>query len=63
MIWILYINFRCQPPDLVLFPGSTAEVSECARLCHEHSIPIIPYGTGTGMEGGVVPQQVKLSHE
>ena len=41
-------------PDLVAFPISTAEVSEIVRICNKHGIPIIPYGTGTAVEGGVV---------
>ena len=35
-------------------PRTTAEVSAICRLCHAHDVPIIPYGTGTGLEGGVV---------
>eukprot|EP00127_Corallochytrium_limacisporum_P000727 Clim_evm13s25 gene=Clim_evmTU13s25 len=41
------------PPDLVVFPESTAEVSELVKLCAKDRIPVIPYGTGTGLEGGV----------
>ncbi|MCS4504984.1 FAD-binding protein [Arhodomonas aquaeolei] len=41
------------PPDAVAFPQSTEEVAEVARICHAHRVPIIPYGTGTAVEGHV----------
>jgi len=40
-------------PDLVVFPSSTQEVSEICKVCSEHKVNIIPYGTGTGLEGGI----------
>lgn len=36
------------PPDAVCFPESTEEVARIAKLCCEHRIPMIPFGTGTG---------------
>ncbi|KAM4573038.1 putative D-lactate dehydrogenase, mitochondrial [Odontesthes bonariensis] len=44
---------RCCPPDVVVFPRCVEEVSALARVCHNHNLPIIPFGTGTGLEGGV----------
>jgi D-lactate dehydrogenase (cytochrome) len=44
----------CVPPDAVAFAQSTEEVSEIVKLCARHKVPIIPFGTGTGMEGNVV---------
>src|ERR1700682_4260489 len=44
----------CVPPDAVAFARSTEEVSEIVKLCARHRVPIIPFGTGTGMEGNVV---------
>ncbi|XP_074533019.1 putative D-lactate dehydrogenase, mitochondrial isoform X1 [Halichoeres trimaculatus] len=43
----------CQPPDVVVFPRCVEEVSALAKVCHNHNLPIIPFGTGTGLEGGV----------
>ncbi|XP_069570432.1 probable D-lactate dehydrogenase, mitochondrial [Brachyistius frenatus] len=44
---------RCCPPDVVVFPRCVEEVSALAKVCHNHRLPIIPFGTGTGLEGGV----------
>ncbi len=35
------------------FVKSTDEVSAILAICHRFSVPVIPYGTGTGMEGQV----------
>ncbi|MBN9070972.1 MAG: FAD-binding protein [Rhizobiales bacterium] len=40
-----------QPPDGVAFPDSTEEVQEIVRVCAEHRVPIVPFGTGTSLEG------------
>jgi len=41
------------PPDAVVTPKSTEEVSQIVKLCAEHGVPVIPYGTGTALEGHV----------
>jgi glycolate oxidase len=46
-----------RPPDLVVLPGSTAEISAIARLCNDARVPIVPRGGGTGYTGGAVPLQ------
>ncbi len=42
------------PPDAVAFPETTEEVAEMVRICAEHATPIVPFGKGTAVEGGVV---------
>ncbi|MFZ6013290.1 MAG: FAD-binding oxidoreductase, partial [Bacteroidota bacterium] len=42
-------------PDVVLKPGSTEEISQIMKLCHEHVIPVTPRGGGTGLSGGALP--------
>jgi D-lactate dehydrogenase (cytochrome) len=42
------------PPDAVAFPESTEEVAEIVRICSKHAIPIVPFGKGTAVEGGIV---------
>jgi D-lactate dehydrogenase (cytochrome) len=41
------------PPDAVAFARSTEEVSAIVKICARHKVPVIPYGTGTSLEGHV----------
>ncbi len=41
--------------EVVVRPGSVREVSEVVRLANEWRVPVIPYGGGTGVMGGVLP--------
>ena len=50
-----------QSPDLVVWPGSTEEVSNVAKLCNQHKIVMIPFGSGTGVEGGVAALEVQIT--
>lgn len=42
-------------PDVVLLPGSTAQVSEIMRLSYVHEVPVTPQGGRTGLSGGALP--------
>jgi D-lactate dehydrogenase (cytochrome) len=39
------------PPDAVAFVQSTSEVRKVVAICGEHQVPVIPFGTGTSLEG------------
>ncbi len=41
------------PPDAVVFPENTEEISDIVALCAGREVPVIPFGTGTALEGGV----------
>ena len=39
----------------VVRPGSVEEVQVVVRICHEHSLPLVPQGGNTGLVGGSIP--------
>ena len=41
------------PPDAVVFARSTDEVARVVTACAARGVPIIPFGTGTSLEGHV----------
>ena len=38
----------------VVFPETNEEVSKILKLCNKHKVPVVPFGTGTSLEGNVV---------
>src|SRR4030095_4226416 len=42
-----------EPPDAVVFPQATEEVQDIVRICAERRVPVIPFGTGTSLEGHI----------
>lgn len=46
-----------QLPDAVVYPQNNQEVAKLVQLCSDHRMPIIPFGTGTGVEGHAIPIQ------
>ncbi|MEL6509796.1 MAG: FAD-linked oxidase C-terminal domain-containing protein [Pseudomonadota bacterium] len=44
-------HFATTPPDAVAYPESAEEVAALVKLCAAHECPIIPWGTGTSLEG------------
>ncbi len=53
------------PPNVVVKPASTHEVSEVMKIAYEYQIPVIPIGARTGLSGGIlaVKQGIGLSLE
>ncbi len=43
------------PPQVVVRPRTTKEVSDVVRLCARHGVPITPIGARTGLSGGALP--------
>jgi D-lactate dehydrogenase (cytochrome) len=42
-----------EPPDAVVWPETTEEVSSAVRIAAEHRCPVIAFGAGTSLEGHV----------
>lgn len=42
-------------PDAVAFIETTDEAARLLGLCHEHHVPVVPWGGGTSLEGHVTP--------
>ncbi|TDE14973.1 FAD-binding oxidoreductase [Jiangella asiatica] len=43
-------------PDVVVLPGSTAEVAEVLRLSTQRRIPVVPRGAGSNLAAGTLAQ-------
>lgn len=48
-------SFAGALPLAVAFPRSTQEVAEVMRYAHQHKLPVVPRGAGTGLAGAAVP--------
>lgn len=42
-------------PGVVVWPASTEEVAEIVRFCAGEGFPLVPFGAGSGVCGGVLP--------
>jgi D-lactate dehydrogenase (cytochrome) len=50
----LFLNYCIcsgHEPDIVVYAKSTDHVSQIVKYCASKRIPVIPFGTGTGLEG------------
>src|SRR3954462_15319276 len=41
------------PPDVVVFPITTDEVSGIVKIAARHGAPVVPFGAGSSLEGHV----------
>ena len=53
--------FDVEPPELVLFAESEAEVAFVLAQAQLHAVPLIPYGAGTSLEGHLLAVQGGIS--
>lgn len=49
------LSMYCEKPWIVVLPASVAEVERVMRLCHQHEIPVVARGAGTGLCAGAMP--------
>lgn len=45
-------------PDAVVFPETVEQISKLMVLCNRYKVPVIPFGAGSGLEGGVNASKV-----
>ncbi len=48
-------TFAPRRPDAVALPRSTEEVAAIVRVCRDHGVPMVPFGSGSSLEGHVLP--------
>ena len=51
-------SFSGREPDVVVFARSTDHVAQVVKYCASHKLPVIPFGTGTGLEGRATSHHV-----
>lgn len=51
------LNATWNEPDAVVFPATTAEVTEVLAYANDHRIPVTARGAGTGLSGACIPRQ------
>ena len=49
-----------QPPQAVVFPTATQQVSEIVKLCNRENLSVVPRGAGTGLAGGALAESNSL---
>src|SRR5579862_8960590 len=42
-------------PACVVTPQSVDEIVATLRYANEHGVPVVPYGGGSGVSGGILP--------
>ena len=53
--------YDAAPPEAVVFCESNDDVVFVVRLAHAHAVPVIPYGTGSSLEGHLLAVQGGVS--
>jgi len=54
-------SFDAPPPAAVVFAERTQDVADAVKLASEHSVPVIPFGVGSSLEGHLLAVQGGIS--
>ncbi|MFZ3140885.1 FAD-binding oxidoreductase [Polaromonas sp.] len=54
-------SFAAPPPAAVVFAESTQDVADAVKLASQYSVPVIPFGVGTSLEGHLLAVQGGIS--
>ena len=49
------LTAKRQVPPVVVLPETVRQVQQVAALCHQHGVPLVARGAGTGLSGGAMP--------
>ncbi len=54
-------SYGCLAPDAVIYPFCNEEIAQIISLCNQYSIPVIPFGAGSSVEGHLLAVQGGIS--
>ena len=54
-------SFEAPPPSAVVFAEATQDVADAVALASEYSVPVIPFGVGSSLEGHLLAVQGGIS--
>ena len=54
-------SYGCLAPDAVIYPFCNEEIAQIVKLCNQYSIPVIPFGAGSSVEGHLLAVQGGIS--
>jgi len=54
-LYTIFKKLDAPMPDIVTFPKDSREVSEILKIANQFKVPVIPWGGGSGSQGGVIP--------
>jgi D-lactate dehydrogenase (cytochrome) len=54
-------SFEAPPPAAVVFAESTRDVADAVKLASDYSVPVIPFGVGSSLEGHLLAVQGGIS--
>ena len=54
-------SFQAPPPAAVVFAENTKDVADAVKLASDHSVPVIPFGVGSSLEGHLLAVQGGIS--
>ncbi len=49
------LSVYCEMPQLVVLPETVPQVRQIIKFCHQHQIPLVTRGAGTGLCAGAMP--------
>ncbi|KAH3684324.1 hypothetical protein WICPIJ_004704 [Wickerhamomyces pijperi] len=50
-----------QRPRVIVYPGSTEEVSKVLKIIHKYKVPVVPFSGGTSLEGQFIASRSGIS--